>query len=196
MNRMNPTRTEQKERTREEILSSAVRRLREHGISGASVAEVMKGAGLTVGGFYAHFESKDALVGAGLRSCMTQMRDVMRAHLGPGKGAEALAPLLRKYLSPGHRDHPEVGCPVPAVLSETPHAGEPVREAFRDEMEAHLEVLGEHLDGPPSRRRHAALATLALMYGGLSLARALRGTPLSEEVLTACREYARSALER
>ena len=185
---------EHKQATHTRILSAAMGLFRQEGLSGTSVERVMRAAGLTVGGFYAHFDSKDSLVGAGLRSCMGQMRDVMRAHLGPGKGAEALAPLLRKYLSPGHRDHPEVGCPVPAVLSETPHAGEPVREAFKDEMEAHLAVLCEHLEGAPSRRRHAALATLALMYGGLSLARALRGTPLSEEVLAACREYARTAL--
>ena len=191
---MSPTRPEQKERTREEILASAVRRLREHGIGGASVAEVMKGAGLTVGGFYAHFDSKDSLVAQGLHSCMTQMRGVMRAHLGPGKGVEALTPLLRKYLSPAHRDRPEVGCPVPAVLSELPQAGAPVKDAFVAEMEAHVAVLDEHLEGRAPRRRRLALATLALMYGGLSLARALRGTPLSEEVLEACRDFARDAL--
>src|SRR5215218_4599542 len=124
MNDMSPTRTEQKERTREEILSSAVQRLRAHGISGASVAEVMKGAGLTVGGFYAHFDSKDSLVGAGLRSCMAQMRDVMRKYLGPGRGAAAIAPLLASYLSPLHRDRPDRGCPIPAVISEAAGAGE------------------------------------------------------------------------
>jgi TetR/AcrR family transcriptional regulator, transcriptional repressor for nem operon len=196
MNRMSPTRMEQKEHTREEILSSAVRRLREHGISGASVAEVMKGAGLTVGGFYAHFDSKDSLVGAGLRSCMAQMREVMRSHLGAGRGAAAIAPLLNKYLSPLHRDTPQRGCPIPAVISEAAGAGEPVREALRDEFEAHVKVLTEHLEGRSATRRRQALATLALMYGGLAMARAVKGTPLSEEILEACREYGRTALER
>jgi TetR/AcrR family transcriptional regulator, transcriptional repressor for nem operon len=193
---MSPTRTEQKERTREEILSSAVQRLREHGISGASVAEVMKGAGLTVGGFYAHFDSKDSLVSAGLRSCMSQMRDVMRSHLAPGKGAAAIAPLLRKYLSPAHRDQPQRGCPIPAVISEAAGAAEPVRETLRDEFEAHVKVLTEHLEGRPASRRSQALATLAIMYGGLAMARAVKGTPLSEEILEACREHGRAALER
>jgi len=135
-------------------------------------------------------------VGAGLRSCMAQMRDVMCAHLGPGKGAAAIAPLLRRYLSSAHRDHPEVGYPIPAVLSEAAGAVEPVRDALCDEFEGHLRVLTEHLEGKPASRRRQALATLALMYGGLAMARAVKGSPLSEEILEACREHGRAALER
>jgi TetR/AcrR family transcriptional repressor of nem operon len=186
-------RTEQKERTRQDIMASAIRLLREKGISGASVAEVMKGAGLTVGGFYAHFDSKEALVGASVRQSMREMWSQLLASAGEAKGAEALNFVVRRYLSRSHRDNPAQGCPLPAVVGEAAQAGEPVREAIADEVAAYADALGERLGGERSARRHRGLAILALMYGGLSLARAMRGTPLSDDILKACRDFAREA---
>jgi TetR/AcrR family transcriptional regulator, transcriptional repressor for nem operon len=188
------TRAEQKERTRQDILASAIRLLRERGISGASVAEVMKGAGLTVGGFYAHFDSKEALMGASLRASMRTMWSPLLEATRELPGREALDVLLRRYLSRAHRDHPAQGCPLPAVVGDVAQAGEPVREALAAELEDYAAALGEQLPGAPAERRQHALATVALLYGGLSLARALEGTPLSDDLLTACREYARAAL--
>jgi len=185
------TRTEQKERTRQDILASAIRLLRERGIDGASVAEVMKGAGLTVGGFYAHFGSKDELVGASLRQSMRQLWDEMFAAMGSARGAEAVTMLMRRYLSRSHRDHPAEGCPLPAVVGDAAQASPIVREALADELVRNAERLGERLDGESRRQR--ALALVALMYGGLGLARALAGTPLSDEILQACRDFARRA---
>jgi TetR/AcrR family transcriptional repressor of nem operon len=184
-------RTEHKERTRHDILASAGRLLREKGIDGASVAEVMKGAGLTVGGFYAHFASKEDLVDASLRQSMRQMWSEMFAAAGELRGAEIVAFLVRRYLSRAHRDHPAEGCPLPAVVGETAQAGPVVRDALADELVRHAEALGERIGG--ERRRHRALALVALMYGGLGLARALAGTPLSDEILKACRDFARNA---
>jgi TetR/AcrR family transcriptional repressor of nem operon len=184
-------RTEQKDRTRQDILASAARLLRERGISGASVAEVMKGAGLTVGGFYAHFGSKDELVGATLRQSMRALWDEMFAAMGPARGAEAVGMLVRRYLSRAHRDHPAEGCPLPAVVGEAPQASPIVREALAEELLRNVERLGERLHG--DQRRARALALVALMYGGLGLARALGGTPLSDEILKACRDLARQA---
>jgi TetR/AcrR family transcriptional repressor of nem operon len=186
-------RTEQKERTRRDILTSASRLLRERGISGASVAEVMKGAGLTVGGFYAHFASKDELVQASLRHAMRERWTELFDALGDLRGAEAVAFFVRRYLSRTHRDHPAEGCPLPAVVGETAAADRSVRDALADELVRNAEVFGERLDG--TNRRQRALALVALMYGGLGLARALAGTPLSDEVLKACRDFARQAFE-
>lgn len=188
------TRDDQKQRTREQILDSAARLLRERGISRASVAEVMAGAGLTVGGFYAHFDSKEALMGASLRRCIQQLWGALIAEAGPGKGAEALLPVLKRYLSRAHRDHPEQGCPIPAVLGDAAHGNVPVREVLEEQVTSAAEAMSAYLDGTPAKRRQRALATLALMYGGLSLARGLGATPLSDEVLKACVEYARTAL--
>ncbi|MCI0573057.1 MAG: TetR/AcrR family transcriptional regulator [Myxococcaceae bacterium] len=186
-------RAEQKERTHQDILASAIRLLREKGISGASVAEVMKGAGLTVGGFYAHFDSKEALVGASLRQSMREMWSRLLASAGEAKGAEALDIIVRRYLSRGHRDDPALGCPLPAVVGEAAQAGEPVREAIADEVATYADALGEKLGGDRSARRRHGLAILALMYGGVSLARSMKGTPLSDEMLKACRDFAREA---
>lgn len=186
-------RSDQKERTRADILASASRLLRERGIGGASVAEVMKGAGLTVGGFYAHFASKDELVDASLRHAMRQMWDQLLPTVGSARGAEAVAAIVRRYLSRTHRDHPAEGCPLPAVVGDAAQASPMIRDALAEELGRNAETLGALLHG--DRRRHKALALVALMYGGLGLARALAGTPLSDEILEACRAFARQAFE-
>ncbi|KFE72025.1 TetR/AcrR family transcriptional regulator [Hyalangium minutum] len=188
-------REEQKERTRQAILESAVRLLRERGISGASVAEVMKGAGLTVGGFYAHFDSKEALVGVALRQALgerwRQLLSVVQS-----SGSEALEVVLRRYLSRRHRDNPAEGCPLPSVVSEAAHAyaSPQARDALAEELETWAEGLGALLAGDKGLRRQRALGVIALLSGGLSLARALKGTPLSDEILEACRALGRAAL--
>src|SRR4051794_25802722 len=105
---------EQKERTHEQILDSAARLLRERGISGMSVGDVMRGAGLTVGGFYAHFSSKEQLLREVLR---LTMRDKWAEILSATEGAADQAQLvLRRYLSRAHRDNPSLGCPLPVVV--------------------------------------------------------------------------------
>jgi TetR/AcrR family transcriptional repressor of nem operon len=188
------SKAEQKERTHETILESASRLLRERGIAGARVAEVMKGAGLTVGGFYAHFASKDALVRDAIRRTGVQMRERLFRRLEDKPDADRAEVILKRYLSAAHRDEGGSGCPLPAVAGEI---GTTAPE--------HAEILGELVDSmaagielhlavrPEASRRHLALGLVALMVGGLSLARALRGTPLSDEVLRACRSLGRLA---
>ena len=183
-------RTEQKAETRERILASAVRTLRERGISAASVQEVMKGAGLTVGGFYAHFASKEALVDEAIRA---GMRDA-RAKMAPQRptAAERLDGVLTRYLSRRHRDS-EPLCPLPSIAGEIASGNARHEAVLAEELAAQAEALATLL--PPGRgRRKRALGTLAVLVGGLTLARATRGTPLSDEILEACRAFARSAL--
>ena len=177
---------EQKERTRGRILESAARLLRTGGIAAASVADVMLGAGLTVGGFYAHFPSKEALVEETLTQSLAQMRETMTDGTDPGQ--ERLLRAVERYLSRPHRDHPEVGCPMPAMLSELGHRGGVPPEVLAREIEEHLRTLGDR------RTRPLVLGCFALMFGGVALARALRGTKLADEVLTGCRELARTAI--
>ncbi len=186
-------RSEQKQRTHEEILSSSVKLLRERGISGASVAEVMKSAGLTVGGFYAHFESKESLVATALRRAFRETWEgLLRAD---DSDPDIVRRVLKRYLSRGHRDHPELGCALPAVVGDATHAGEPVRDAVVDVIETWSDELGAHLRSDKGSRRQRALALIALMYGGLSLARAVRGTKLSDEILEACRQFGQASLK-
>ncbi len=187
--------TEQKERTHEAILASASRLLRARGIAGARVAEVMSGAGLTVGGFYAHFASKEALVDDALRLTATRMRERLFAGLDQKPEQDRAEVLLKRYLSTAHRDDLEHGCPFPAVIGEVGTTAPEHRAVLAEQVDAfaaELETLlpeSEELD-----KRHLAIGLFALMYGGLGLARALRGTDLSGEIIRACRAFGRFAL--
>jgi TetR/AcrR family transcriptional repressor of nem operon len=187
------SKAEQKERTHATILGSAARLLRERGIAGASVADVMKAAGLTVGGFYAHFPSKEALVDDVLRRTALEMRQSLFAGLDARPEADRIDVILRRYLSAAHRDEVARGCPFPAVVGEVGTTAAAHRDALAGEIAAIADELGPHVEAGPVPRRQMALALFALMYGGLSLARALRGTALSDEIIRACRAFGRMA---
>ncbi len=187
-------RAQQKERTRERILDSAARVLRTSGIGGASVAEVMKGAGLTVGGFYAHFTSKGDLIQETMRVALAEQRDQLFASVARAASTERIDRLLKAYLSRTHRDTPETGCPLPAIVAEIAHADPAERDVFVRELDVHLRAIEEMTPKiEPMSTRTLSLGLLALLYGGLSLARATRGTPISDEVLRASRAFARAA---
>ncbi|MDB4969767.1 MAG: tetR [Myxococcales bacterium] len=179
---------EQKELTHQTILESAARLVRERGIAGARVADVMGRARLTVGGFYAHFGSKAELIDEALRRTGAKLRDTLFARLDEKPAADRALVILKRYLSPAHRDLQTEGCPLPAVVGEIATTAPEHGAVLRGEVEALAAGIGTHLPaGTPLQRRQLALALVALMYGGLGLARALRGTQLSDEVLKACR---------
>src|SRR2546430_12454803 len=109
-----------KEETRERILRAAARAIRKHGYEGVGVADVMKEAGLTHGGFYAHFESRDALLAeAGDRAGAESVAVAARVAAAAPPG-QALQAMMQAYLSPGHMEAIETGCPVAALGSEMP----------------------------------------------------------------------------
>jgi TetR/AcrR family transcriptional repressor of nem operon len=167
-----------KRRTHDRIIASAGRIARKNGLAAASVSRVMRGAGLTIGGFYAHFRSKRAMDA-----------EVVQATLGDS----SIPWSVDRYLTAAHRDNARRGCAFPAMLSELGRADEPTRMA----MARALDARARELAGPARGRRGAAareraLAALALCVGGLALARAMRGHPASDEVLTACRALASS----
>ena len=190
------SKAEQKQRSHATILESAGRLLRERGISGASVADVMKGAGLTVGGFYAHFASKEAMIDAALRRTAKAMRDRLFARLDDKPAAERGEAVLKRYLSAAHRDEVGDGCSLPAVVGEVSTSAPEHKAALGDQIEAFATDLEAHLPQHAGiSRRHLAIGMIALMYGGLTLARALRGTELSDEVLRACRAVGRLATQ-
>jgi TetR/AcrR family transcriptional repressor of nem operon len=179
---------EQKERSHERILESASRLLRARGIAGAGVAEVMKGASLTVGGFYAHFASKEALVDETLRRTAAAMRERLFARIEDKPEEARVEVILKRYLAPAHRDDVENGCSLPAVVGEVATTASAHGETLRAQIDALASGIEELLPASGAvPRRHLALGLVALMVGGLSLSRALRGTPLSDEVLKAAR---------
>ena len=187
----------QKGRTHEAILESAARLLREKGIAGAGVADVMKGAGLTVGGFYAHFDSKEELIDEALRRTSEEVRQRLFERLEDKPAEKRAEIVLKRYLSAEHRDESGQGCSLPAVVGEIgTTAGE-----YRDVLSEQIAAMSSALEGllsagsePP--RRYLALGLVALIYGGLSLSRALRGTPLSDDVLRSCRALGALVLRR
>jgi TetR/AcrR family transcriptional repressor of nem operon len=186
-------RAQQKEATRTQILASASRLLRERGIAGTNVADVMGGAGLTVGGFYAHFESKQALVEATLRGALRASRVKLRRGLeamSPQGGVEAF---VARYLSAAHRDDAAEGCPLPAVTSEIATTERAYAKALAAELFAAAR-LPDGIEPSGISSRSLALGLAALLVGGLSLARALRGTPLSDEVLSSARRFGQLAV--
>jgi len=186
--------SERKERSHESILQSAEKLLREKGISGAGVADVMKGAALTVGGFYAHFASKDELMDETIRRTAATLRDRLFARLDEKPEAERAEAILKRYLSVDHRDGGTPGCPMPAVIGEVGTTAPQYRGMVAEQVQSLVDGLAQRLpaDGIVPRRL-LAFGLVALMYGGLSLARAVKGTDLSDEVLGACRALGAAA---
>jgi TetR/AcrR family transcriptional repressor of nem operon len=182
-----------KDASRRRILRSAGRLLRGRGIARSSVQEIMRASGLTVGAFYAHFDSKDDLLLTAIREGGGAMwRRELEASRGLRPAARREA-LVDAYLSRKHRDHTGDGCLLPAAVAEIARAGSPYRAALADAIEG----LGKSvaaLDGRAGADDGRALAVIALMYGGLSLARGLGPTPLSDDLLAACRRAARALM--
>lgn len=187
--------TERKDRSRERILESAGSLMRQKGISGASVADVMGEAGMTVGGFYAHFPSKMSLMAEAFQGTLRKSRALLAAAAGDLKGADWLRTVARSYLSRSHRDHPESGCPLPANLGEIARGDSAVRKVLAGEIGDMAQELASRLEEAGlNDPNEEALAMLATMVGGLTLARALRGSGLSDEVLQACRRHIERSL--
>jgi TetR/AcrR family transcriptional repressor of nem operon len=185
---MKQSKTERKEKSHERILASAGSLMREKGISGASVSDVMGGAKMTVGGFYAHFPSKQALMVEALRDALRRSRALLVSAAGARKGAEWVNEIARSYLSWTHRDNPQAGCPLPATLGELAREDTAMREAIAEEIGGTADEIALHLkDAGLKDPESEALAMLATMVGGLTLARALRGTKISDAMLKACR---------
>jgi TetR/AcrR family transcriptional repressor of nem operon len=182
------TKVEQKKLTHETILGSAARLLRSRGISGARVADVMSGAGLTVGGFYAHFGSKKELIDETIRRTSMALREQLFAGIEDEPATERVLVALKRYLSSHHRDGSATSCPFPAIVGEISTTAPEHRDMLADQLKATVGSFQHHLAAGQARfPRTIALGLVALMYGGLSLARALRGSELSDEILRACR---------
>jgi TetR/AcrR family transcriptional regulator, transcriptional repressor for nem operon len=186
---------ERKERSHETILESAARLVRERGISGASVGDVMKGAGMTVGGFYSHFASKEDLIDDALRRTMGTLLERLFARIEDKPAPDRAEVILKRYLSAAHRDEQPIGCPLPAVVGEIGTTAGQHGKVLGEVVDALARRLAEQLPAAQTTSaRTVAMGLVALMVGGLSLARALRGTPLSDEVIRACRQLGAAAV--
>lgn len=170
---------------RERVIEVAAKLFRERGFDGIGVADLMKAAGLTHGGFYGHFESKEDLMA---QACSRALDGSLAAlqEVAERDGENALATIASAYLSPAHRDQTGEGCVLAALGAEAARHGSPVRSAFTQGFRSALDVLTRLVPGLSKRaKRKQALATYASMVGALVLARAIDDPELSEEVLKA-----------
>ena len=173
---------EHKQETRQRIIASAGRRLKQDGIDGSGVATLMKDAGLTNGAFYAHFESKDDLVAAAIADQLHAQHANLAAQAEPGPAG--LEQIVRWYLSPDHRDDLDDGCPNAALLDEIGRSADAIRQAYTEGVLVVIDGLAARMapEDPPSARVKA-LSLLGLMAGTLQLCRALTDRQLSDDLL-------------
>lgn len=178
-------RAEQKAETRRKILDLAAVRLRREGLAGNAVHRLMRDAGLTHGGFYVHFDSKEALDVAALEVAMQSQSNLKSLLRAPVSRAERRKQLAARFLSRSHRDDPTTGCPLTALLSEVPHGGEGFRSAYAATVARTLLDRQDEMGGTPLGEE---MALLALAMGGLALARAMPDRDTSDAILRACRD--------
>jgi TetR/AcrR family transcriptional regulator, transcriptional repressor for nem operon len=163
----------------ERILKATSRRIRRERIDNVSVAELMNRAGLTHGGFYRHFESRDDLVAGAVDAALAHGSRRVRQAAQFG-GRQPLAAIIDGYLSPLHRDKPETGCAVAALPTDIAHADRRARAAYSCQVRNYLDLLAELT---PARDPEQAHLILAALVGALLLARAVNDRGLSDEIL-------------
>jgi TetR/AcrR family transcriptional repressor of nem operon len=174
---------EQADANRDRILEVAGTLFREHGYDGIGVADIMKRAGLTHGGFYGHFASKDDLAAEITSRILGREGWLERL---TGESNPSVAEFARSYLSFRHRDEPGRGCLVAALGSDVARQPRSVRRAFTEGLRYRLECLTRLMPGRSAAiKRQKAIATFASLVGALTLARAVEDRHLSEEILEA-----------
>ena len=185
---------EHKLETHARIVKKASVRLREKGAHGIGVADLMKDAGLTHGGFYAHFDSREALVIEAFAYAMDRSTDRWRKLAAQTPPEKRLATIVESYLTPVHRDDAGHGCAIPALSAEIARESPKTRKAFAAKLEQMIEMLAEQMPHVPRKTaRKQAMASLATMMGTLVLARVAGSGEFSNDILGAGRE---AVLER
>jgi TetR/AcrR family transcriptional repressor of nem operon len=180
---------EHKQETHTRIVKKAAVLLREKGAHGVGVADLMKEAGLTHGGFYAHFDSREALVIEAFAYAMDRSTERWRKIAEQTPPDKRLATIVQTYLTAVHRDDLGHGCAVPALGAEIARESLKTRKAFASKLEQMIDVMADQISGVPRKAaRKRAVATLATMMGTLVLARIAGNGEFSDEILGAGRE--------
>lgn len=181
-----------KQENHELIVATASELFREHGFDGVAVAELMEKAGLTHGGFYNHFRSKDELVAEAI---VQGFREIVQRY----GGCDALA-VVDLYLSREHRDGRALGCPAAALSGDAARQPDETRAVFAGGIEKFVEVLGDDIAPQDEREQEAraeAISVLAQAVGAIVLSRACPdNSPLADEILDVCRASCLSTIKR
>ena len=191
-----PWKKEHKSQTRGRILEAASAAIREKGVAGVGVAEMMEAAGLTHGGFYAHFKSKDDLVAQAFAFASEQSGERLQLAADRAPPDERLRAVADAYLSASHAQHPERGCPIASVGPDLVRQEGAGRDACADVVRDRLAWL-ESLttSGSKDERRRTAAGVYAAMLGGIFIARAL-GEEDGEKYLAQVRRFVRDVVDQ
>jgi len=174
----------QKELTRDRIVKNASRRFRKEGIDAVGLASLMSDVGLTHGGFYNHFKSKEDLVAAALSSALMDSFKKNEQRASKEKGGE-LEGFVRAYLHPSHRDNPDKGCAISAAAAEIARHPESTRKVIDERIEALLTLIERNLPAgfTEGQKRQTAVAVFSVMIGALQLARITIDKEKSDQIL-------------
>lgn len=182
---------EHKQETHARIVRKASVRLREKGAHGIGVADLMKEAGLTHGGFYAHFDSRETLLVEAFAYAMDRSMAHWRKTAEETMPEKRLAMIVESYLTTMHRDDPGRGCAVPTLGADIARESPKTRKAFAAKLEQMIDMIADQIpDLPRKAARKQASATLATMMGSMVLSRIAGNGEFSEEILAAGREAA------
>jgi TetR/AcrR family transcriptional repressor of nem operon len=177
--------------TREKILRAACRCFRERGLNDVSIVELMTAAGLTHGGFYAHFASKEELAVEVVKHGLDESRQFLERWGGGAADAQAaLKVIISNYLSAVHRDNPGSGCPLPILGPEITRGGAGIQGALTAKLKELVDIMGRFAPRGDARKRDAqAIGLLAGIVGAMLLARATNDPGYSDWILTECRRF-------
>ena len=183
-------RTAAKEASHERIVSVAARAIRRSGYDGTGVADIMKEAGLTHGAFYAHFDSREAMLAEAASRACAEAAAAAAGVVASVRPEQALASMLHAYLSREHLEQIEMGCPLAALGSETPRQAPEVRRATTRHIKETIDLVARQLPdwGQPGAHERA-LVTVAAMVGTLLLARAVDEPALSNSLCEAALKH-------
>jgi len=172
----------EKEKSHGRIVASASRLLRERGLAGASVGDVMKAAGMTHGGFYKHFESKEALIEAAIDAAFAGFVEA----LDRGEPEQAVAAYRALYLSEDHKNQLGLGCPVATVGQEIGRAPDGLKAAFGRGVRHIVAALARVMKGSAQAKEAAAFREFSMLVGAMVIARA-SDPETARGVLAACK---------
>jgi TetR/AcrR family transcriptional repressor of nem operon len=185
-----------KELTRQKIVEAASQRFRADGIDAVGVVSLMSDVGLTQGGFYNHFESKEDLVRESVAVAAASATEMLAARVKSSRG-ESYRALINGYLSAGHRDEPASGCVAAALSTEMARRPVETRAAFTDGYTEMVELVSSTLPDAirGKRRRTLAMSVFGSLVGSMALSRAVADPGLSDEILSLGRQAALELVE-
>ncbi|MFZ0661169.1 MAG: TetR/AcrR family transcriptional regulator [Acidobacteriaceae bacterium] len=181
---------EHKSQTRDRIVRNASRKIRAEGLSGPGVASLMKASGLTVGGLYKHFRSKDELLADAIGLGFSEVSDKARSLLKGVPREHWWKEIVRWYLSPEHCDHPGSGCPVATLAPDIARAKSSMKKRIAGQMKGFTEQWVEFMPGATAKEREKNFFVIfSAMVGAVSTARLLTEPAARQKVLSGVQDY-------